>query len=645
MEAFAPGCDWKPFRDWVLIMISCQLNANEQGQNGETWKWARIGTNLSNVASSTSHERTEDFALFDVCELINWVSTINSHIHSSVRSQKPLRTHMSKQVISEAIQTAARKGICQNRLWNLAVAGDNREEVDLPILMKMLQSKTLQQSSDHDTCTTEACCFTSIDSTRVEQLHKCPEKNCDDSLLFPFSKVEKQAKRITWWHDDSDGSKEGHYVVNTESQVQYMAISHVWSDGTGGGVQGQGHVNSCLFNYFKKIAEELKCKAIWWDTISIPTDRKARQEAISQMHKNFREASHTVIHDQSLAQFPWTDDGRSCLALLLSPWFTRAWTALELKMSQRDKVWVIYQDPKDSSQSVIKNLDTDVLAHHPAYSFRGHWVASSLISQLREQQFNSIGDILKVLRTRYTSWSRDLVIVAGLLTDHEPKVYESDFIVRITRDIILSLVEIEDSFLYHGHATMKQKGGFSWCPFSLLDVRLRTNMDRMETVYVDENGAVTGKWQYSDLSQEDAKKVQPYSFHISVDWQIRTALDLWRNCLLLKNPHHEDMQALLVIPLGVGNSKIYDKEFVVLECQYVGTVYISAGWSFGNKISVRLGKLTDADDPNVSRNAVIDTYFETLHGPTFSGLSNEEELKSTREARRRKLVRSEGHNS
>ena len=129
-------------------------------------------------------------------------------------------------------------------------------------------------------------------------------------------------------------------------------------------------------------------------------------------------------------------------------------------MSQRGKVWVIYRDPSDRSRYTIKNLDEDVLARHPAYSSRGHWVAPSLVSQLREQQFNSIRDISKVLRTRNTSWPRDLMVIAGLLTGHEPKASVPGFVARITRDIILGLVEIEESFLYHGHATMTEKGDF-----------------------------------------------------------------------------------------------------------------------------------------------------------------------------------------
>lgn len=43
----------------------------------------------------------------------------------------------------------------------------------------------------------------------------------------------------------------------------YVAISHVWSDGTGaGGDKMNGNVNSCLFDYFARIAQELECDGI-----------------------------------------------------------------------------------------------------------------------------------------------------------------------------------------------------------------------------------------------------------------------------------------------------------------------------------------------------------------------------------------------
>lgn len=209
---------------------------------------------------------------------------------------------MSKQQIVEANQTAHEKGICMNRLWNLAVGGHEREEVDLPILTRMLQAQnrtdssisvTPRRSSEHDTCTAEVCCFSSIDRTRVQQLHKCPEKACSKPLFFDTSQAKGES--ITWWLNNIDDDEEKPFIVDPKELRPYLAISHVWSDGTGGGVQGEGRVNRCLFKYFRAIAERLGCSAIRWDTISIPSERVARQKAISQMHMNFQGAFHTVV--------------------------------------------------------------------------------------------------------------------------------------------------------------------------------------------------------------------------------------------------------------------------------------------------------------------------------------------------------------
>ena len=617
------------------MIMSCLLSSKAQELKEERFKWGKVVNNFSIVAEFTHRDKMlPSVDLFEVCELINWMTTINGHSKTSFKSHTPLRTHITKQKFFEAIQTAQNVGICPNRLWNLAVGGGEREEVDLPILMMMVNKHSTQFKGylgreDHNACTKEVCCFSIIDSTTVKQLHKCSAKDCSEPLLFPPSELQNGYERFTWWVDDTGNTP---CIVKEESKRQYMAISHVWSDGTGGGVQGEGRVNHCLFDYFKKIAKELGCTAIWWDTICIPTQRVARQNAISRMHENFEQAAHTIVHDQDLIQFPWTDDGSSCLALLLSTWFTRAWTALELKMSRKEKVSVIYRDPKVPGGHIIKNLESDILALHPAYSSRGHWIASSLVTQLREQQFDTIADIQKVLRTKSTSWPRDLIVVAGLLTGHKPKTDTLGFVAQTTRDIILGLVEIEESFLYHGHATMAQKGGFSWCPFSLFDVHVRTNMDRRRGVYVSEDGTVSGTWKYRLLSKEDAKKVQPYSFHISVDWQIRVALEQWENCLLLRNSSDDNMQALLVVPLTVGNIEICDSGYVILECHYVGTVYTNLDWGPSFSASVRLGKLTQ--DPQISAEEATNNY-EGTKGPRIWGVPWGKDLHSIRQARRK----------
>jgi hypothetical protein len=98
----------------------------------------------------------------------------------------------------------------------------------------------------------------------------------------------------------------------------YIAISHVWSDGTGVGVKTAGSVNSCLFDFFADLAKNLGCTAVWWDALSIPTEPKARSKAFNKMHANYANAKYTVVHDNYLLDFEWKDNGSPCLALALS---------------------------------------------------------------------------------------------------------------------------------------------------------------------------------------------------------------------------------------------------------------------------------------------------------------------------------------
>lgn len=134
----------------------------------------------------------------------------------------------------------------------------------------------------------------------------------------------------------------------------YIAISHVWSDGIGLGGKAQGSVSRCLFNRFAYIAETLQCDAVWWDALSIPSETKARNKAISQTHKNYANVERTVVHNQYLLSLEWTDRGTACLALVLFPWFTRGCTCLEPAMSRNIKM--LFKGP-DPGTPDIRDLD------------------------------------------------------------------------------------------------------------------------------------------------------------------------------------------------------------------------------------------------------------------------------------------------
>lgn len=318
----------------------------------------------------------------------------------------------------------------------------------------------------------------------------------------------------------------------TDPKNKYVAISHVWSDGTGA---DRGTVHRCTFEFFQGIARDFfpddGGEALWWDSVSIPKDSPARENAIRNMHSNFSEAEFTIVHDRYLAKYPWVDDGSPCIALALSPWFTRGWTALELLVSP--KVKVIFQDPDNSSKHVLKNLDTEVLASHPGTCSRGHWIASSAIRKLRNKNITSLSDLEQILDTRSTSWPRDRLIIASLLCDIKPNFKDPNMLSNITQSIVLKYPSIDPSTIMHGGCIEREDGIFSWCPQALfLNAKPRISKG-LRNLRVESDGTLSGTFRVRILDSKDLKHLQPFATHPSIHWKIQNALKRWQHCMLI----------------------------------------------------------------------------------------------------------------
>jgi hypothetical protein len=317
-----------------------------------------------------------------------------------------------------------------------------------------------------------------------------------------------------------------------------------------------------LFNSLARIAERLDCRGIWWDTISIPKDPELRKTAINNMHRIYADAKYTVVHDTYLIDFKWTDDGAPCLALIFSPWLTRGWTALELIMSKRVKI--LYKGV--DSEPLIKDLDEDILAEDPSRCTRGHWIASTIIRRLR-QDIRNVSDLMAVLKPRSTSWPRDRMVIAGLLSrvddlDYNRPPHE------ITKDIVNRVAKLNPASLHHGQPTITESGGWSWCPPSLYDMPSETVGDLSEegtlgdyTCVMDKNGVLAGHWHWRPLEKEDSisGRLLPNSQHLSTILKIRDAIRRWKYCMLLRDNNTCDGPALLVFPVSRDEDFIYVK--------------------------------------------------------------------------------------
>ncbi|KAI3390535.1 hypothetical protein diail_9273 [Diaporthe ilicicola] len=384
-------------------------------------------------------------------------------------------------------------GFCPNRIWQVDSQIRDRQG-HLTTLFQGFSgvlSRSLKEAmahEDHSACTFDYCEFSSRNFTAVQQYHEpvpseedygenIKSRHMDKSICSTLSGLfrEDTLSRavndglLTAWKFD------GRTLI--EHPRPFMAISHVWSDGTGSGPWGPGHVNECLYVYFKRLAERFQCEGMWWDTLCIPQDKVARGKALNVMHLNYEYARVTLVHDRFLRKIPFTEPQTACLAIVLSSWFTRGWTALELAKSR--KVKIIFKN-------AIKDLDEDILRK------AGDNPAAAVIANLRSAEMSGVEDLIRTLGPRFTSWPSDRAVIAGLLTgvntlaSDNGETYQRDIFQRI----LLKIGTISHGHLFHTSATMSD--GFSWFPTNLFQLPQSSTYPELA---INDSGEVIGKWK------------------------------------------------------------------------------------------------------------------------------------------------------
>jgi hypothetical protein len=146
--------------------------------------------------------------------------------------------------LSEAFKRAANQyNLCPNRLWSVA-------KENLPKLLPDDKSIISHEKRElHELCTFDFCEYSQRDFTAVEQRHECGGTKECVRLQGLFSRdtlntAAKSGKSTVW-------SLDGKSII--APPLPFMAISHVWSDGTGTGGQ-DGEVNDCLYSFFQRVA-------------------------------------------------------------------------------------------------------------------------------------------------------------------------------------------------------------------------------------------------------------------------------------------------------------------------------------------------------------------------------------------------------
>ncbi|GAP84739.1 hypothetical protein SAMD00023353_0800430 [Rosellinia necatrix] len=596
----APACNWAAFRDAIVTCIACREPAREINNLDPIIQNHKHNSNVVQWSKIPAVFCLDILGMFDVWV---WATRLAfgpiDGMMEEWEMHRPIDFNQLWQGLNpghslravEGSRRLSEYGICLNRLWNVSLQSPNGITDISHVVDTALGAPLLGTKGKHSECTEEHCLYSHENSTLVRQAHKCPSGNCTDELIFPPDKLNVAFKNVkissgqpTWYNTAwrlQTRKAHGEAFALCDSNTGYMAISHVWADGTGAGMKSPGQVNSCLYEYFKKIArrKECSCDGIWWDAISIPTERTARGAAINSMLENYQKAKITLVHDQDLVNFEWRDDGSPAVALILSSWFTRGWTAAELWASRSHPVKVVFKDPS-SDEPLIKDLYDDIFGgdlsgwlfnngNHPAGSpsFQarvldpdgkiptlGHLIATDILALLwRPETGNAsvttVGDLsslLQILRPRTTSWARDRMIISGLMCLLPSEMDQSLSGSHITQRILAKIGVLKATELLNHNIPMFNIGPWDWCPQSIFDFAqsFSSNTASGDFCQVYPDGRLRGDFLAYEVLYSDA--IAAYRPHPALAARVSVALMARNKCLLLTTPTIQQQQAYIL---------------------------------------------------------------------------------------------------
>ncbi|RDW65815.1 ankyrin repeat domain-containing protein [Aspergillus mulundensis] len=435
--------------------------------------------------------------------------------------------------------------LCPNRVW--AVGKES-----LPALLPPSGTQ-LPRHDAHGLCTVDFCEHSQRDFTGVSQRHECGRNDGEEDScrrlegLFWEGALAKAAiaGRSTVWALNGKALLEG----------------HTWrfhTSGLTGRAPGRGP---------RRIAKDFHCEGLWWDTICIPREKAARAQAIRRIQKNYQDARITLVHDCFLRNWEWRDgcEEAACFAILMSPWFSRAWTALELAKSRRVKIIFRGQQVEGGRPLIVKDLDEEILARDAERASGPHGEVTRIIRAFRNG-VTTVDDLLIALGHRYTSWPKDRAIVSGLLVGVDvvpipPKhdVWQQD----IYEAILKKIGKVAHAHLFHNKATMPKA---CWCPTSLFSM---PEAGAKASLRITEELDLIGTWTLvpADYLPKDRFVWGPV--HPLIKKTMEICLLNPEKCLLLAEPGRIVVERALLVKAMVKRHSP-----AILCYKYIGAVYL-----------------------------------------------------------------------
>ena len=299
--------------------------------------------------------------------------------------------------------------------------------------------------------------------------HDCSCENVSIDTNRVFEILQKNKVPVVFVEFQKDGSLRLN-VVESDGDVEYIALSHVWSDDLGNNHENALPRCQILRVYGYSCQARSAVLPFWIDTLCCPRNPpQARALAIRLMRKTYEEAAVVVVIDAWLREHSsqYSSNVESMLRIALSGWTRRLWTFQEGSINKN--VSVVFCDKIVDLDSLAENIK---FCDHPSMlpMTRDLLAVHEELRTLHLSDSHSTREkfrrLLPCLRYRGTSWASDepicLAIIFGL---HADRVWEATGEHRM-KEFWNALEDVPPDVVFFDAPKCPQ-GGFRWAPSTL----------------------------------------------------------------------------------------------------------------------------------------------------------------------------------
>ncbi|PMD37700.1 hypothetical protein L207DRAFT_493251 [Hyaloscypha variabilis F] len=329
----------------------------------------------------------------------------------------------------EIVESMISNGWCKSDIARIV---DRYSSLQLYHFMSKLAKPNTRRS--HINCSETRCVAHQIVPTEYNPSHWPAECQCEsivieNSATVPILMEEGRIPLLRIGVGDSvdDTVVE---VIGSTIETQYIAISHVWSDG-----MGNPHMTAlpkCQLVRLKEYAQKLKDSCdklftthetevlIWLDTLCCPVEPlEAKKLALRKMRKTYRESTLVPVVDNSLTCCEVDDWFEAASRILTSPHTRRLWTLQEIALPQV----LFWQFSNQTIGVAILYQNISTLMQDPRLRGFGHDLVIDIgrhavffhSLQAKRDGFQTLSDLESALAFRGVSYPADEALCLGTL--------------------------------------------------------------------------------------------------------------------------------------------------------------------------------------------------------------------------------------